>query len=199
MSKRGRIGIDGVEELMRAVQGFERGGPQVAARALNKTAGNARTEAVRLLRQLLNLKAKDIRSGLSIHRANPKSLRAAVIARGKRGVPLAKYPVRPGRPNPKRPPAKGVSVQIKRFGGSKVVKGAFVSKMKSGHTGVYRRQGAKRLPIKELYGPNFVQYLDGGRVRRKLDRLIGRRLEHNLRHEINWQIQKQFNQIKGAR
>ena len=33
-------------------------------------------------------------------------------------------------------------------------KAAFIATMKSGHTGVMKREGARRLPIRELFGPN---------------------------------------------
>ncbi|WP_156816860.1 phage tail protein [Desulfovibrio oxyclinae] len=211
MSKQQRVRITGADELLRAVQGFEHGGPQVAARALNKTARGAGAHTRKLLRQLLKLPDKEISGKITIWKANPKSLYAAVIAREKRGVPLIKYPVRPRTPNPKRPPSRGVSVQVKRFGGQKTIPGAFVARMKSGHVGVFKRTGQwsekqkgyyvgeYREDIRQLYGPSFVQYLNRGRLRRKLDKYIQRRLETTLRHEINWQIQKQFNQIKGAR
>ncbi|WP_376704698.1 phage tail protein [Mesorhizobium sp. ISC25] len=45
--------------------------------------------------------------------------------------------------------AKGVRVRLR---GS--YRSAFIAEMKSGHAGVFRRQGKARLPIRELFGPN---------------------------------------------
>jgi hypothetical protein len=45
--------------------------------------------------------------------------------------------------------SKGVRVRLR---GS--YRHAFIAKMKSGHVGVMLRQGAARLPIRELFGPN---------------------------------------------
>jgi hypothetical protein len=45
---------------------------------------------------------------------------------------------------------QGVSVEINR-GQRKLIRGAFVATMKSGHTGVFYRTGRERLPIDEAY------------------------------------------------
>lgn len=44
----------------------------------------------------------------------------------------------------------GVSVAI-NAGKRKIIKGAFIARMRSGHVGVWLRDGSKRLPIHELY------------------------------------------------
>lgn len=45
--------------------------------------------------------------------------------------------------------ASGVTVKLRGH-----YKSAFLAAMKSGHEGVFRRDGSKRLPISELFGPN---------------------------------------------
>lgn len=45
----------------------------------------------------------------------------------------------------------GSGVRVKLRGSYKA---AFIATMKSGHTGVMKRDGARRLPIRELFGPN---------------------------------------------
>jgi hypothetical protein len=57
-------------------------------------------------------------------------------------VPLAEYPVRATR--------QGVMVEVNK-GKRKLVRGAFIRTMKSGHKGVFRRKGARRLPLRELF------------------------------------------------
>jgi hypothetical protein len=54
-------------------------------------------------------------------------------------IPLAKYPARQTK--------RGVSVLVNK-GKRKLVRHAFLATMKSGHTGVWFREGKKRLPIK---------------------------------------------------
>lgn len=52
---------------------------------------------------------------------------------------------------PHRQTKRGVSVTINAAGGRKLIKSAFVARMRSGHVGVFRREGGKRLPIREAY------------------------------------------------
>jgi hypothetical protein len=63
-------------------------------------------------------------------------------------VPLVAYPYRQTK--------QGVSVEVNR-GKRTLLKGAFVATLKSGHVGVFRRQGKARLPIEELRGSSLVQ------------------------------------------
>jgi hypothetical protein len=65
-------------------------------------------------------------------------------------VPLVAYPHRQTK--------KGVSVEVNR-GKRTLLKGAFVATMRSGHKGVFRREGKARLPIEELRGSRPVDAL----------------------------------------
>jgi hypothetical protein len=51
-----------------------------------------------------------------------------------------------------------VNVEVDR-GKRTLVKGAFVATMKSGHVGIFRREGKARLPIKELRGSRPIDAL----------------------------------------
>jgi len=52
------------------------------------------------------------------------------------------------------PPAKGpVRAQIKKGGGAEL-SNAFVTKLKSGHVGVFERETEQRTPIEQLFGPS---------------------------------------------
>lgn len=57
-------------------------------------------------------------------------------------VPVSEYPFRQTK--------RGVSVAINR-GRRVLISGAFVATMRSGHVGVFRRRGVKRLPIDEVF------------------------------------------------
>ena len=65
-------------------------------------------------------------------------------------MPLVAYPYRQTK--------QGVSVEVNR-GKRTLLKGAFVATMKSGHVGIFRRQGKTRLPIEELRGSRPVDAL----------------------------------------
>jgi len=54
-------------------------------------------------------------------------------------IPLGRYPSRQTK--------RGVSVQVNK-GRRKLIEGAFIATMHTGHVGVFMREGASRLPIK---------------------------------------------------
>lgn len=54
-------------------------------------------------------------------------------------VPLGKYPARQTK--------RGVSVQVNKGGKRTLIRGAFIAQMRSGHVGVFMREGRRRLPI----------------------------------------------------
>ncbi|MGE4193077.1 MAG: phage tail protein [Pseudodesulfovibrio sp.] len=185
--------IAGTEDLIKAVEGFGRQGRAAIVQAVNRVATGARTDAVTLIRQHLMLKAKAVRSGLSVTKAKVSdypSPRAILTGRGKRGIPLMNYPVRPSKIGGRKPKV-GVSAQIKRHGARKTVRGSFVARMKSGHVGVFKRNsGAPRLPIRELSGVGFIGYLERGMVGRQLAKRISERLTKELTASVRNMLRK---------
>ena len=159
-------------------------------RALNKTADQVKVQASREVRDAgYALKMADIKGALRVRRANQGNLRASVIASG-RPIPLIKYGA--------RQTAKGVTVNVKS--GRKLIPGAFIATMPSGHRGVFVREpGGKhkkvskagkvawhQLPIRELYGPSIPDGLANKAVQQSLQRFIADRFPKLLTHEHTW-------------
>lgn len=131
---------------------------KAVVRALNKTATQVKTQAAREIRDVgYNLKIGKIKQSIDIRRASKSTLVAVVKASG-RPIGLINYAARQTK--------SGVSVQVK--GGRKVINGAFIATMPSGHKGVFVRLGDAHkkvtrrgkvrwsgLPIKELFGPSI--------------------------------------------
>lgn len=79
----------------------------------------------------------------------------------------------------------GVQYQIRRAGGRKYVRSAFIAKMKSGHVGVFKRMHSKRLPIQELFGPSIPNVAERDvKLRNALKVDISAKLNERLRHEL---------------
>ncbi len=115
-------------------------------RALSKAGGDAiramRADGKRRVRGRKRMKAEYLASKglpLSFPRRNADidAMVWTMRVTGKQ-VPLGKYPARQTK--------KGVSVLVNK-GQRKLIKGAFIAKMKSGHVGVFVREGKARLPI----------------------------------------------------
>ena len=188
-----------MSSLLSAIDGIEKGKRQLIVQAVNKTATGARTDSVKLIRQHLMLKAKSVRDNIRVVRATKGNPVAKLIAKGKRGLPLlGNYPVRPGKYGARKP-KKGVSVQIKKRGGRKILEGSFIARMKSGHVGVFKRVGSSRLSIKELYGVGFIHLMERGMIHRKIRRSVSARLEKNLRQGINYLMQRNLQKVESLK
>lgn len=159
-------------------------------RALNKTAERVKVGASREVRQAgYNLKASDIKRAMKISRATQSSLTATVTASG-RPVPLIQYGA--------RQTSKGVTVNV--LSGRKLIPGAFIATMPSGHTGVFVREAGGRhkkvrkggkiswhgLPIRELFGPAIPDALANPAVRDAMRALIEEQFPIILEHEHAW-------------
>ena len=175
---------------------------RAVVRALNKTATTARAEAAREIRDVgYGLKIAAIKNAISIRRASDTELRAAVRARG-RPTPLGKYGARQTK--------AGVSVAV--LNGRKIIKGAFIATMKSGHHGVYvrvdsaagrkfggngrkgfkitrgrtRKHDRHGLPIDELFGPGIPQAFVNDTVQAALTAVIRERFGVVLKQELKF-------------
>jgi hypothetical protein len=124
--------------------------------ALNKSAVSVRAEAVRIIRRSYpGFKAGEIRRTMRIvraHKANP----TAVIRVSGRRTPLIAFSARQG--------ARGTSVRITT---RKLIRGAFIATMKSGHRGVFwrtkerGRRGNQRLErIEQLHSLSVPQTIE---------------------------------------
>jgi len=144
---------------MAAAQGMLRavpkGWPRVASRALNKVATWARSRVVKGLAAELGLRQSYIRKKHTrLRRATWRHLGAAVRVEGRKRIRLIEFHA--------RQTARGVSYRIGKGGGRKRIAHAFIATMPGGHTGVYVRTGAKRLPIAERFGPSVMQVFEKG-------------------------------------
>lgn len=161
--------------------------------ALNKVASLAKTQAAREIRDAgYGLKVGDIKSAISIRRANGNELRAGVRALG-RPIPLIGYGARQTR--------LGVTVNVKN--GRKLIPHAFIATVGSGHKGVFVRVGnqhkwvsknGKRyqsgLPIKQLYGPSIPAAFANDTVQTALVAMIKQRFPDVLASQLSFAISK---------
>lgn len=145
-------------------QGLEK----ALTRTLKKAGGDAiravRAQATRDVRARKKIKGRRIREAFSLRFPRGSRVEALEWALDVRRVPIpmADYPARQTR--------KGVSVAI-NTGKRSLVRSAFLATMKSGHRGVYVREGKKRLPIRELFSSTVFDVLqDSGRAPAVLER-----------------------------
>lgn len=180
-----------INEVLMDLQAASREMQEIAVvRALNRTADQVRTQASRAVRDAgYNLKAATIKANIKIKRATAGNLRATVVASG-RPIPLIQYGA--------RQTGKGVTVNVQK--GRKLIAGAFIATMPSGHKGVFVRGAGnvhKRvarngkvswhgLPIRELFGPSIPDGLANKSVQEALQQLIVDKFPQILQREHSW-------------
>jgi hypothetical protein len=130
----------------KALRMFNKGGPAMRAttratkRAGSTSARDMTNGAVKLVNRSKALKVATIKKSVSIKPNRARripDMRWGVKVRAKTLL-VSDYPFRPVN--------KGVSVTINR-GKRKLIRGAFVATLQSGHKGVFKRRGKARLPI----------------------------------------------------
>lgn len=159
-------------------------------RALNKLAEQAKTLSSKEIRSAgYTIKAKTVKEQIVIVKATASTMTAIVKVRGK-PVPLMEFNARQTK--------AGVSVKVK--GARKVIKGAFIATMPTGHVGVFTRTPSSRykrvrkgtktqwtqLPIKELYGPSLPAIWSNQVIQAALLKMIKQKFPEVLRHEIEF-------------
>ncbi len=137
-------------------------------RALKMAGGDAvralKVESSRKIRSLKRLKVAAVNKALPTFFPSGKtidSLTWKMKASGQ-AISLSAFPHRQlkgktiGRKGRKEYVTGGVSVQLNAQGPRTLIRSAFVATMKSGHKGIFRRRGDKRLPIDEAFGPTVA-------------------------------------------
>lgn len=156
--------------------------PTAAARALNKTIGNVRTQASKSIREERALSAKVVRDALTVKKATKTNLVASLTASGK-PISLREYQARAGK--------RGVTVKVSP-GGRKLVahagNKAFAVNKFGGH--IYARTGNKRLPIKKLYGPSIPATFLKDKVVEAMERVGGENWPKRFAEELGFELSK---------
>lgn len=152
-----------------------------AARAINRAAYAARTQAGRSVRETYVIKHKDVISTIKlIKKATPTNLNAEIRSKGS-VVKLYNFRVTPKTLQTKK--KKITKVGVKK-GSNKPISNGFVAKMKSGHINVFTRTSKKRYPIQGHYGPSVPQMVGNESVTRFVEKRANGVLDDRLEHEF---------------
>lgn len=156
--------------------------PNAAARAINKTLGNVRTESVSQIRKERALSAKTVREALALQRASRARLYGALIASGK-PIPLRDYQARQTK--------RGVTVRVSPGSRKLVVHAgnkAFELQKFGKH--VYARVGKERLPIKKLFGPSIPSTFLKDKVVAAMDKVAGSNWPKRFAEELAYELSR---------
>ncbi len=190
-----------LQSLIKTIKVLPKGLQKATTRAINKSLTTTRAFMVRLVRQDYAVKAKDVRSVLTLRKASWNKLVGHVWGTGSPGVPLFAF-VRGSKKTPSTRrlksgayrPAVGVSVVIRKLRGRTPAKGVFLAKMKSGHVGAFKRSGSVtrtgKQKIQEAFGPSPIRILSSDKYMDEVSDFADETFEKNLRHEAKFILRK---------
>ncbi len=167
---------------------IKNGAPKAINSALNRTIEGVRTDITKQVTATYDIKAKPVRASMKITKSTLSTLQASAAGVGS-PIPLINFHVTPNKPGQQNP-GTILRASVKKSGG-KPIPGAFVTTMKSGHTGVYMRKGKERLPVDEAFGPSVPQMMNEVKIRQEVMDGASERFSKRLDHEIDRLLAKE--------
>ena len=162
------------------------------ASALNKTLAQGKTAMSKSITSEFNISASKVKDSLRVNRvrkvAGAYVLQGSLESPSKRGrsLNLINFDA--------RKTAAGISVKIKKTGGRKVLRGAFIGNQ--GRT-VFVRVGAKRLPIKALQTVEVAQMFNTKRINKVVVDFLQAKLPEVFENEAKF-FNEKFNNKRST-
>lgn len=195
------LNVDQLERARQMLGHIPGAAPKAMARAINRAAATAKTEASRKIRETYYISGKNVSDVIKVARKASASDPVAIIRVRSGPIALSKFKVTPKNPPKKR--GKTVVARVKKGSGGEIAH-AFVARMESGHVGVFNRvsgrymrgheprarvRGAGRTKgrqfITQRYGPSVAQMAGESSVTRHIEQKAIGKLDERLTHEIN--------------
>lgn len=164
---------------------------KLAAMAINKAAEHGKAVIAKAVKKDFTMKARDIKEEIKItQKANMRWLQAEITI-GDKTIPLIQFQHKgtglrrgqrvKGLSKTKRPNVRfnTVQVQVKRSGGYKPMKQAFIANGRYGQD-IFIRKGKSRIPIKGLRGPSIAGMVKDVNIMQK------------SKDAINWKMNDEF-------
>ncbi len=196
-----------IDETKALLGDVKDGAATVLARSMNRANKGIATDSAKEIAKELNLKQATIKKNYALNNATVAKLSANFRSTG-RPIPLIEY----GACQVKN----GVSVQVKKSKGRKVIPMAFIAKMKSGHLGVFTRKKEYlgtgrptgtpksgylytqpgtwsrryRLPVEEMYGPRVEDVFSNDDVMGKVIAGAEDRLQKTMEQQTEYLLKQ---------
>ena len=179
------VGIEISSETMERVQTLlakiRKGAERAYSNAINRGLSRIKSTAWKEVKQVYTVQnsALNAATNTRVQKASTGNLAGYVSFSGCK-IPLYKFKVTPKQPGSK----KLVHASVKKGGGA-TFESAFIAAMKSGHIGMFEREGRKRLPVSEFMGLSAAQMVGEQTVSEQLQQEAQRLVEERLEHEID--------------
>jgi hypothetical protein len=188
------VKVTGIEDVEKRLGNMKAKAPLVVSRAINRAISNVKKNMGKETSSNYYISSGEVKKTVKVVKASKSSLKAAAISSGS-GIALSKFKVNPGTPVRYRGKSRSPSVYkagVKKSG-VKALDGnpkAFIAIMKSGHKGVFEREGRESLPLKQLYGPSVPQMVKNDDVMKIINKDANETLQKRINVEINNVLRK---------
>lgn len=165
--------------------------PIDTAWATNRTLNYAKSLLAKDVNRRYRITQKDTKDSMSMIKANAGRPMGAIIVKGA-PRPLINFRVtHPKKAAPKGAQLRGGSTKPLIKGDIKAFFATMHNKNGKDHFGIFQRQSAARLPIKQLYGSSVPTMIAGNKgIYKQAEKLIAEKLAHNLETRVQYRIRR---------
>jgi hypothetical protein len=198
-----------IKLLGKRVKGIKKGIPKVLSRAINKTAGRAKTQIINEVHKETTLKKKGIRRGIKQFKATQSKLIGGVSAIDDERIPLIFFSAKKFVSK-----AKYGGISYKMRGQKRKLQyrntpeaeppaagPTIMTRMKSGHVGIFRRtdeigKKSKRPKIFELMGPSIPKIIEQpSSIEKTVKNTVRRDLKNNIEIQTDVLIDQELRKV----
>lgn len=181
-----QITADQIERVNLILSGVPKGAEKAMASVIRRANNTVRSEALKGITSVYAITRQNVRADTTIKVRTQKADGGVVgmVSFAGYKIPLYRFNVSPTSLS-----SATVSAAVLAESGRTPFAHAFIAKMKSGHTGMFERNGTGRLPITEFMGPSAAQMAANSvvveQVEEKAQEVINKRIEHEITRILN--------------
>lgn len=188
-----------LEECERLLSEIGKIPPPVASRAINETLAGVKTDISSYVRDVITAKKSVVDENIKVTKASVTTLSGVVTVKGK-AIPLIEFGANQVK--------AGVTAKIYVARSRELFTSAFISRMKSGHLGVFKREykgtpvghpvkrnwfkmpKSYRLPIRQLFGPQLLTIVQDNKVMVPVMASSSERMEKAVRRQLDYEMSR---------
>ncbi len=168
-----QLEVDSIKKMQKKLKNFDNKVPSAIANTINRMTKNIRKTMAKETVKSYNVTSEVVKKTIDYDKAAPTKLKAVTLSKAS-PIALAKFKVSPKRTvfySRGKPSPKVYKVSVKKGAATKPLNAlpkaflAVITNLSSDgtvseHRGLFRREpGAKRYPIKQLFGPSVPQMI----------------------------------------
>ena len=182
-----QITAEQIERVNLILSSVPKGAEKAISNVIRRANSTVRTEALKGITSVYAISRQNVRAESTIKVRTQQTDGGVVGTVSFAGykIPLYRFHVSPTLPVQRAT----VSAAVLNESGRTPFAHAFIAKMKSGHTGMFERDGTSRLPITEFMGPSAAQMAGNSvvveQVEEKAQEVVNKRLEHEITRILN--------------